>query len=76
MQNMFKIDNRDPFTTSVAFFWCFIVSFEHISQTVLMFLLLTMKIVSKCQQAQKQLKFTCSKSAIETLEKGVKYVQS
>ena len=30
---MFKVNNKDARTTSMTSFWCFIVNFEHISQT-------------------------------------------
>ena len=67
----------------------FIVNFEHILYLVLALLLLTLSMkfparLGSCQtyvmnlfaEVVTQLTFICSNSTIETLEKGVKYVQT
>ena len=61
----------------------FIVNFEHILAIDLVFSLTSREYpglpqtskIERCAMAN-QLTFTCSKSKIETLEKGVKHVQS
>ena len=58
----------------------FIVNLDQISHIVLVFRLWTCKKVNADSESTKtnptQSAFTCSKLALETLEQGVKYVQS
>ena len=54
----------------------FIVNFEHVSQLILVFLMVTFGQVNATGLAVSQPAFTCGKLSIETLEQGAKYVQS
>ena len=57
----------------------FFIYFEHFQHVNVVFLLPILNLFSYQLETwitRSQLTFTCSKSAIEILEKGVKYVQS
>ena len=58
--------------------WCLFVNFEHISHLFLVFPIIAFKQIKVFWEVYKasQLTFICSRSTIETLEKGVKYVLS
>ena len=66
----FKVNDDEATATLRTSIMC-IVNFEHISKIFPVFSLLTLKKYLQIQPA-----FTCSMLTIETLEQGVKYVQS
>ena len=57
-------------------FWCFIIEFEQVNVGRSMFLRTLSIFILMGAKVTTQSVFTCSKLTVETLEQGVKYVQS
>ena len=57
-------------------FWCFIIEFEQVNVGRSMFLRTLSIFILMGAKVTTQPVFTCSKLTVETLEQGVKYVQS
>ena len=81
--NLFKNINKDIRTISKTLFWCsdvFIATFEQTSHIILVLALLFEQVNAGLERTANRCTtpktFTCSKSTIETLEKGKEYVQS